>query len=156
MKWAASAEMARSACAKVRRFGGWPVMRCLLSGSSSASASGCRARIRRNSPSSVGEGLVWITASLWLWTRLLPPGFREIPRQGGGYRPFYPIPACDPLLADVKKRNRIETRHQGAVKRPHRRDESGMLARPQQCRDQDVDGGILCAHVVSRALNVRG
>src|SRR6202012_3788284 len=64
MKCADSAEIARSASAKVRRFGGWPVTRGLLSGSSSASALGCRARIRRNSPSSVGDVLVWITGSL--------------------------------------------------------------------------------------------
>ena len=31
-----------------------------------------------------------------------------------------------------------------------------MLTRLQQCRDQDVDSGVFCAHVISRALNVRG
>src|SRR6202142_1800231 len=116
MKCADSAAMARSASANVRRLGGWPVTRGLLSGSSSASASGCRARIRRNSPSSVGDGLVWLTASLWLiglglirlgliwlgWVRFLPPGFREISCQRGGPRPFYPIPPRDPLFLDIK------------------------------------------------------
>ena len=61
MKWADSAVIARSASAKVRRLGGWPVMLALLSGSSSANASGVRARIRRNNPSSVGVALGWIT-----------------------------------------------------------------------------------------------
>src|SRR6202043_4104136 len=121
MKCADSAEIARSASAKVRRFGGWPVTRCLLDGSSSASASGFRARIRRNNPSSVGETLV--TGSLRLRLRLLPPGFREIPGQGGSCRTFYPIPARDPLLSDVKQRDSVEARHQDPVKRAHRRDE---------------------------------
>ena len=66
MKCAASDEIMRSACAKVRRFGGWPVMRCLLSGSTKASASGCRARFRLNNVSSVGEAVGWVTALLWL------------------------------------------------------------------------------------------
>src|ERR1035437_791228 len=30
-----------------------------------------------------------------------------------------------------------------------------MLARLQYCRDQGVDGGVFCAHIVSRALMVR-
>ena len=88
--------------------------------------------------------------------RPLPPGFREISGQGGGLRPFYPIPARDPLLLNVKHRNSVEARHQGPVQRPHRRDESGMLARLQHGRDHGVDGGVLGAHVVSRALIVRG
>src|ERR1700722_20575818 len=90
-------------------------MRVLLEGSNSASRSGCRARIRRNNPSSVGEGLVWVTASCRLQVRLLPPRFREIPAQRGGLRPFYPIPARDPLFPDVKQRNTVETGHQGTV-----------------------------------------
>src|SRR4029077_10299601 len=64
MKWAASAEIMRSAWAKVRRFGVWPVMRCLFGGSISAGASGCRARIRLNNVSSVGEAVGWVTGSL--------------------------------------------------------------------------------------------
>src|SRR5260370_29361637 len=156
MKCADSAEIARSACAKVRRFGGCPWTRCLLSGSSSASASGCRARIRRNNPSSVGDALVWITGSLWSRVRLLPPGFREIPRQGGSCWPFYPIPARDPLLLNVKQRDSVEARHQGPVERPHRGDESGTLARLQDGRDQGVDGGVLRTHVISRARDVGG
>src|SRR4029450_3714277 len=66
MKCAASDEIMRSACAKVSRFGGCPVMRCLLGGSTSASASGCRARFRLNNVSSVGEAVGWVTALLWL------------------------------------------------------------------------------------------
>src|SRR5258707_14796538 len=154
MKRADCAEMARSASAKVRRFGGSPVTRCLLAGSSSASASGFRARIRRNSPSSVGEALV--TESLGLRLRLLPPGLREIPGQGGSCWPFYPIPAPDPFLSDVKQRDSVEARHQDPVKRARRRNERRMLARLQHGRDQGVDGGIFCAHVVSRALVIRG
>src|SRR5437762_1956757 len=48
------------------RFGGCPVMRCLLRGSTSASVSGCRARFRLNNVSSVGEAVGWVTALLWL------------------------------------------------------------------------------------------
>src|SRR5260370_35471909 len=138
MKRADSAEIARSASANVRRFGGSAVTRWLLGGSSSASASGFRARIRRNNPSSVGEALV--TESLGLGLRLLPPGFRKISGQGGSCRPFYPIPARDPLLSDVKQRDSVEARHQDPVKRAHRRDERGMLARLQHGRDQGGDG----------------
>src|SRR3979411_606636 len=156
MKCADSEEIARSACAKVRRFGGWPVTRCLLSGSSSASASGFRAKIRRNNPSIVGDALFWITGSLWSRVRLLPPGFREITRQGSGRRSFYHIPAPDPLLSNVKQGDSVEARHQGPVERPHRRDEISVLACLQHCRDQNVDGGVFCAHVVSRSLIVRG
>src|SRR5665213_3756096 len=156
MKCAASAEIARSASANVRRLGGWPVTRGLLSGSSSASAFGWRARTRRNSPSSVGDALVWITASFGLRVRSVPPGLREISRQRSGCRPFYPIPARDPLFLKVKQWNCIETRHQGPVERPHRRDERRMLARGQHGFDHGVDGGILGAHVVPRALGVGG
>src|ERR1700686_2258578 len=154
MKCADSAEIARSASAKVSRFGGWPVTRCLLRGSSSAGASGFRARMRRNNPSSVGETLV--TGSLWLRLRPFPPGFREIPGQGASCRPFYPIPARDPLLPDVKQRDSVKARHQDPVQRAHRRGECGMLARLQHRRDQSVDGRIFGAHVVSRALIVGG
>src|ERR1700733_12569708 len=117
MKCADSAEMARSACAKVRRLGAWPVTRGLLRGSISASASGWRPSTRRNSPSSVGDGVFWITGkeSFGLRCRSLPPGLREIPRQRDGRRPFYPIPACDPLLSDVKNGDDIEARDQGPV-----------------------------------------
>src|SRR3982074_2443937 len=154
MKCADNAVIARSACAKVRRVGGCPVMRCLFRGSTSASASGCRARIRRNSPSSVGVALVWITGSLRLRVRQGPPGFGKIPRQGGGTWPFYPIPARYPLLLNVKQRNCVETRHQGAVERAHRRDEGGMLACLQHGRDQGVDRGVLGAHIVPRAQEI--
>src|SRR5512138_1299681 len=117
MKCADSAEIMRSACAKVRRFGGWPVTRCLLGGSTSASASGCRARFRLKSVSSVGEAVGWVTALLRLchggcitWQvysasslrfRLLPPGFRQVARQRGHCRLFYPIPPSNPLLLHV-------------------------------------------------------
>src|SRR5882757_6985889 len=131
-------------------------MRCLFRGSTSASASGCRARTRRNRPSSVGVALVWITGSLRLRGRPVPPGFRKIARQGGGTWPFYPIPARYPLLLNVKQWNGVETRHQGAVERAYSRDESGMLARFQHGSDQDVDRGVLGAHIVSRALKVGG
>ena len=57
-------EIIRSACAKVRRLGASPVMRGLLAGSTSASASGCRDRTRLNSVSRVGEAVGWVTASL--------------------------------------------------------------------------------------------
>jgi hypothetical protein len=57
-KWAANAEMARSAWAKVIRRGAWPVMRILLSGSNNAGASGWRAKILWNNPSSVSATLV--------------------------------------------------------------------------------------------------
>src|SRR5450631_805208 len=77
MKWADSAVMARSASVKVRRLGGWPVMFALLSGSSSASASGVRARIRRNNPSSVGVALGWITGITWLESRVVATRFPE-------------------------------------------------------------------------------
>src|SRR6202051_207495 len=155
MKCAASAEIARSAPAKVSRLGGCAVTRALLRGSSSASASGFRARTRRNNPSSVGEALFWITGSLRLSLRPLPPGFREIARQGGGLRPFYPIPPRDPLLLHAKHRDNVKARHQHPVQRRHRRDESGMLTRLQQGRDHGVDGGIPGAHVVSCTLDAR-
>src|ERR1700676_2230692 len=131
-------------------------MRGLFKGSTSASASGCRARTRRNSPSSVGVALVWITGSLRLRVRPVPPGFRKIPRQGGGTWPFYPIPARYPLLLNVKQRNCVETGHQGAVERAYRRDEIGMLACLQHGRDQGVDRGVLGAHIVPRALEIGG
>src|SRR5664279_3854254 len=151
-----SAVIARSACANVSRLGGWPVIRCLSKGSSSAGASGLRARIRRNNPSSVGVALTWFKGSFRLSVRLLPPGFREIARQSSGTWPFYPIPACDPLLLNVKQGNSVEARHEGPVQRPHRGDESRMLAGFQRGRDHDVDGGVLGAHIVPRALKVRG
>src|SRR5580692_1410473 len=103
MKCAASAEIARSASANVSRLGGCAVTCCLFKGSSSANPAGCRAKIRRNNPSSVGDVLVWITASFRLWVGSVPPGLREIPGQGGGHGLFYPIPACDPLLLHVKQ-----------------------------------------------------
>src|SRR6202035_1712057 len=161
MKCAASAVIARSASAKLRRFAGWPVTRGLSSGSTSAKASGLRARIRLNRTSSVGDVLVWITGSLRLSSlrsrvRPLPPGFREIPRQGGGLWPFYPIPAGDPLLLRIKQRDSVEARDQGTVERANRRDESRTLARLQERRDHGVDRRILGAHIVARALDVRG
>src|SRR5882757_7258328 len=152
MKCAARAEIARSACAKERRLRVWPVMRCLLRGSTSASESGCRARTRLNRASSVGEAVGWVTgstsvASLRLRVRLLPPRLRQIARQRRGRRPFYPIPAREPLLLHVKQRDSVETRHQDPVQRPHRRDEGRLLARLQQRRDQRVDRGVPGAHV---------
>src|SRR3984957_1122378 len=170
MKCAANADMARSARAKVRRLGGWPGMGCFLGGSSNASASGCRARIRRNSPSSVGDMLVWITRSLrlqelglqelglnepGLTDRPLPPRFREISGQGGSLRPFYPIPSGDPLLLNVKYRDSVEARHQGPVQRTHRRNKRGMFPRRQHGRDHGIDGRVFGAHVVSRTLIIR-
>src|SRR6478736_893340 len=157
----------RSACAKVRRFGGWPVMRCLFGGSTSASASGCRARLRLNSVSSVGEAVGWVTALLRLCQglgrfagslrfRLLPPGFRQVARQRGGGRMFYPIPPRNPLLLHVKDGDSVEARNQGAVERPHRRDEGRPLARLQQHRNQGVDGRLLRPHVVPRTGSVGG
>src|SRR5512140_524789 len=113
MKCAASAEIARSAPAKVRRLAGCPVTRALLRGSSSASASGFRARTRRNSTSSVGDALFWITGSLRLSLWPLPPGFREITGQGGGLGPFYPTPPRNPVLLNAKQRDTVEARHQG-------------------------------------------
>src|SRR5665647_196206 len=153
MKCAASAEIARSAPAKVSRLGGCPVTRALLRGSSSASASGFRAMTRRNNTSSVGDALFWITGSLRLSLRPLPPGFREIAGQGGGLGPFYPIPARDPLLLNAKQRDSVKAGHQCPVQRPCRRDESGMLPRLQHGRDRGVDGGVPGAHVVSGALD---
>src|SRR6202162_3622926 len=141
--------MARSACAKVRRLGAWPVMRCLLSGSSNGGASGCRARIRRNSPSSVGDTLVWITGSLGLGDGALPPGLRKIPGQGGGFRTFYPIPACDPLLLNVKKRDGVKAGHQRAVQRTHCRDKGALVPRLQHGGDHRVGGGVFGDAVVS-------
>src|SRR4030095_9853854 len=154
MKCAASDEIMRSACAKVRRFGGWPVMRSLFGGSTSASASGCRARFRLNNGSRVGEAVGWVTALLRLCHegctvgdsfrfRLLPPGFRQIACQRGCYRPFYPIPARDPLLLHVNNGDSVEARYQGTVERPHRGDEGGAPARLEQRRHQGVDGGAL-------------
>src|SRR5437588_57602 len=108
-------------------------MRGLSIGSTSARASGWRARMRRNRPSSVGWGLFWITgllfARLSLWCRFgfLPPGFGQVSGQRGYRRPFYPIPPGDPLLFEVIKRNRIAARHQYPVERPHRRDEIGAV-----------------------------
>src|ERR1700688_4438011 len=112
MKCAASAEIARSAPAKVSRLGGCAVTRALLRGSSSASASGFRARIRRNNTSSVGDTLFWITGSLRLPLRPLPPGFREVAGQSGSLGPFYPIPPRDPLFLNAKQRDSVETGHQ--------------------------------------------
>src|SRR5256885_2752234 len=177
MKCADSDEIMRSACAKARRFGGCPVMRCLLRGSTSASASGCRARFRLNNVSSVGEAVGWVTVLLWLchegcttwqghfWQvhlasslrfRLLPPGFRQIARQRGRRRLFYPIPSRYPLLLHVNNGDSVEARHQDAVERPDRGDEGRLLARLEQRRDQDVDGGLLRSHVIPRAGNVGG
>src|SRR3984957_1082911 len=130
-------------------------MRVLLEGSNSASRSGCRARIRLNNPSSVGEGLVWVTASFRLQVRLLPPRFREIPAQRGGLRPFYPIPARDPLFPDVKQRNSVETGHQGTVEGANGGDESVLSARIEQGCDHGVDGGVFSAHIVARARDIR-
>src|SRR5690349_16304397 len=156
MKWAASAEIARSACAKVRRFGGWPVMRFLLMGSIRANASGLRPNMRRNNTSSVGDTLVWITASLRLLLRPRPPGLREISRQRSSLWPFYTIPARDPLLLDAKHWNRIKAGHQDAVQCPHGRNRGGVLASLKHGRDQDVDRRIAHPHVVSRPLNSGG
>src|SRR5206468_3113553 len=147
-------------------------MCCLLSGSTSASASGCRARFRLNNVSSVGEAVGWVTALLWLcyegcttWQghlasslrfRLLPPGFRKIARQRGRRRLFYPIPSRYPLLLRVNNGDSVEARHQDAVERPYRGDEGRLFARLEQRRDQGVDGGLLRSHVIPRAGNVGG
>src|ERR1700761_5920528 len=154
MKCAASAETARSACWKVSRFGARPVTRSLLTGSISAVSSGCRARTRRNSPSRCGDGLFWMTASLCLRFRSLPPRLREVSHHGGGYRPFYPIPARNPLLCDVKYGNCIETRYQGAVERPHRRNEVRALPGRQQGGNHRVHCLALGAHIVPRPRTV--
>src|SRR5689334_15842876 len=170
MKCAASDEIMRSACANVSRFGGWPVMRCLFRGSTSASASGCRARFRLNNVSSVGEAVGWVTALLrlcregWIAWRvhlmsslrfwLLPPGFRQVARQRGHCRYFYPIPPRDPLLLHVKHRDGVEARHQRTVERPHGGDEGRVLARFEQGRNHRVDGGVPGSHVVPRTGNV--
>src|SRR5262245_18824539 len=167
-KCAASADMARSACAKVRRRVGRPVMRGLLKGSSSAKAFGCRARMRWKRTSRVGEALGWVTefgciASLASFLRiglrlirLPPPGFRQIARQRYGRRPFYPIPSGDPLLRHVKQGDSVEARHQDAVERPHRRDEGRPLPRLQDRRDQRINRGLLGAHVIACAGNIGG
>ena len=80
MKCADNAAMARSASAKVSRFGRCPVMRGLLSGSSSAKASGCRAKIRRNNPSSVGDALAtgpqWVIHEI---SAILAEAYRRFP-----------------------------------------------------------------------------
>src|SRR6516165_1670555 len=126
MKCAAKAEIARSACAKVSRRGGWPVILGLLSGSTNAIASGLRAKMRWNNALSVGDALVWFTSapssnqtlSLHLFRpclRLLPPGFREVSDQRRRHRSFYPIPSRDPLLAGIEHRNCIEAGHQRPV-----------------------------------------
>ena len=101
------------------------------------------------------HGITLRHGSFGLRVRSLPPGLREIPAQGGGCWPLYPIPAGDPLFLNVKQRNCVEPRHQGPVQRPNRRDESGTLAGFQHRRDHGVDGGVFGAHVVSRALVVR-
>src|SRR6201996_6342810 len=158
MKCADNAEIARSACAKVSRLANCPVTRGLLTGSISASASGWRASTRRNNPSSVGDGVFWITgrnSSGWR-CRSLPPGLREIARQRDGRWPFYPIPPRDPLLPDVKNGNHVKSRYQGAVERPHRRYEIRPLPRRQQRLDHGVDRGIPGAHVIARTLAVGG
>src|SRR5436309_11110540 len=156
MKCAASEEMARSASAKVRRFAGKPVTRCLLMGSSSASASGFRASIRRNNTSSVGDAAVWITESLRFLVRPSPPSFREIAGQRSGIWLFYHIPACDPLLLNTKHRNCVKPRHEDPVQRPHRRNKIRMLAPLQHGRDHCVDGRVPDAHVIARALEFGG
>src|SRR5580698_7885973 len=158
MKCADSAEMARSACANVRRLANCPVTRGLLTGSISARASGCRANTRRNNPSSVGDGVFWITGkgSSGGRCRSLPPGFREIARQRCCRWPFYPIPARDPLLPDVKNGNHVKAGDQRAVERPHRRDEIRPLPRREQRLDHGVDRGIPGAHVIARTLAVGG
>src|SRR3982074_1968626 len=138
MKCADSEEIARSASAKVRRFGGWPVARCLLSGSSSASPSGLRARIRRNNPSSVGDALVWITGSLRLRLRPLPPGLRPRPFPPDRLRQLYPIPARDPLLSCVKQRDSVEALCRRQWRLALLEAECAKLARLQRGRDQDV------------------
>src|SRR5437763_238510 len=86
----------------------------------------------------------------------MPPGLRQIAGQRGGRRPFYPIPAREPLLLHVKQRDSVETRHQGPVQRPHRRDEGWPLARLQQGRNQGVDGRVLGAHVIARTRDIGG
>src|SRR6478736_2522281 len=100
-------------------------------GSSSAGACGWRASVRWNSVSSVGDTAVWFTASLRLLfalsAHLLPPGLRQITGQRGGRWPFYPIPARDPLLRDVKQGDRVKAGDQGTVQRPHRRHEIRMV-----------------------------
>src|SRR5437764_12285581 len=109
IKCAASAEIARSASAKVKRFAVKPVTRCLLMGSSSASASGFRASIRRNNTSSVGDAAVWITESLRFLVRPSPPSFREIAGQRSGIWLFYLIQARDQLLLHYKHRTCVNT-----------------------------------------------
>src|SRR5436190_8198324 len=156
MKCAASEEIARSASAKVRRFAAKPVTRCLLRGSSSASASGFRASIRRNNTSSVGDAAVWITESLRFLVRPSPPSFREIAGQRSGIWRFYHIPARDPLLLNAKHGNRVEPGHQDPVQRAHRRNKNRMLARLQHGRDHCVDGWLPGAHVIARALKFGG
>src|SRR5260370_984257 len=130
-------------------------------GAVSAIASGCRAKTRLNNPSSVGEAVGWVTAStsvasFRLRVRLLPPRFRQVARQRRGCRPFYPIPAREPLLLHVKQRDSVEARHQGPVQRPYRRNEGRPLARFQQGRDQGVDRGVLGAHVIPGARDIGG
>src|SRR2546423_7112632 len=147
IKCAASAEMARSASAKLKRFAVKPVTRCLLMGSSSASASGFRASIRRNNTSSVGDAAVWITESFRFLVRPSPPSFREIAGQRSGIWLFYHIPARDPLLLNAKHRNRVEPRHQDPVQRPHRRNKNRMLTRLQHGPDHCVDGRVPGGHV---------
>src|SRR6516164_1518290 len=110
--------------------------------------------------SSVGD-IVWFTCypvsgSLGRRARFLPPAFRKVSRQGGGWWSFYPIPTRNPLLAGVKHGNCVKAGHQHAIKCPNRRNEIGMVARAQQRRDHRVDGGVPGAHVVARALHVGG
>src|SRR6201995_3153478 len=132
-------------------------MRSLLPGSIKASSRGLRARMRPNSVASVGDVAGWLTSGLFSWRLLpLPPAFRQIPDERGGFGPFYPIPSGNPLVAGVKHGNCVEARHQRAIERADRGYEVRMITGFQQCRDRGVDGGILCAHVVARALRVGG
>src|SRR5581483_7130187 len=87
-----------------------------------------------------------------LWP--VPPGFRKITGQSCGFGSFYPIPARDPLLLDVKNRDGVKSRHQHAVKRAHRRDEDGAIPRREHIGDHGIDRRILGAHIVARALGV--
>ena len=86
---AASAEIARSACAKVRVRGAPSVKLSRLGGSTSASASGWRTPARRNRSSSVGgaacrpDAFAEDHGASSRLQVLLPPGFRQIAEQRG-------------------------------------------------------------------------
>src|ERR1700755_2320832 len=110
--------------------------------------------MRPNSVSSVGDIAVWLTLFPWR-VRPLPPALRQISDQRRGFGPFYPIPSGNPLVASVKHGNCVEARHQRATERADRRHDVLMITGFQQGRDHGVDGGILDAHVVARALRVR-